>query len=139
MRKAVQEIAQSPRLNSGGTEIGHDIMQLIARLLLVVALAAFAVSPVAHAAGSAAMATEMVGSDAATMDMADCDACADPASGAMGISCDFVCGAGGFAAVLAQQYEGIALRPGEIRWSSVSRDFCSLTSPPAKQPPRTLI
>ncbi|MBM9595030.1 hypothetical protein [Roseitranquillus sediminis] len=113
-------------------------MQLIARLILVAVLAAFAVSSVAHAAGSAAMAADMVASDTAAMDMADCDACADPESGAMGISCDFVCGAGGFAAVLAQQCDAVALRPGAAPMSSVTRDFCGLSSPPAKEPPRIL-
>jgi len=113
-------------------------MQLIARLILVAVLAAFAVSSVAHAAGSAAMAADMVASETTTMDMADCDACADPESGAMDISCDFVCGAGGFAAVLAQQCEAIASRPGEAAMPSATRDFRGLSSPPAKQPPRTL-
>lgn len=113
-------------------------MHLIARLLLVVVLAAFAVSSVAHAAGSAAMAADMVTSDAAVMDMADCEACADPGTGADGIVCDFVCGAGGFAAVLSQDCDAVALKPGEAAISSVTRDFCGLTSPPAKEPPRTL-
>ena len=113
-------------------------MQLIARLILVAVLAAFAVSPVAHAAASAGMAADMVASDAATMDMADCDACDVPGSGAMGIACDFVCGAGSFAAVLAPQTEGFAQAPGKSLGAAEAQDFCGLSSPPAKQPPRTL-
>ena len=113
-------------------------MQLIARLILVAVLAAFAVSPVAHAAGSAVMAADMVSSDAGTMNMADCDACADPGSGAKGIACDFVCAAGGFAAVLAPQTERIVRTPGKSYEPAEARDFCGLSSPPAKQPPRTL-
>lgn len=114
-------------------------MQLIARLMLFAVLAVFAVSSVAHAAGSAAMTADMVVSDVATMDMTECDACDDPESGTMGISCDFVCSAGGLAAVLAQQCEAITVTPGEAAMSSVPGDFRGLTSPPAKHPPRILI
>ena len=114
-------------------------MQLIARLILVAVLAVFAVSSIAHAAGSAAMTADMVVSDIATKDMADCEACTDPESGTMGLSCDFVCSAAGLAAVLAQQCDAIVLAPGKAAMSLVACDFYGLTSSPAKQPPRFLI
>ncbi|MEM9969871.1 MAG: hypothetical protein AAF762_02050 [Pseudomonadota bacterium] len=110
-------------------------MQLIARLVVI---AVFAVSSLANAAGSGAMAVKMVASDAAAMDMADCDACAESETGVMGISCDFVCGAGGFTAVLTPQSDAIAPGSPEAPVSSAARDFRGLASPPAKQPPRTL-
>ena len=114
-------------------------MQLVARLILVAVLAAFAVSSVAQAAGSAGMAAEMVASGTATMDMADCDACDDPESGGMGLACDFVCGAGSFAAVLAQQTDRFAQATGGPLDLPVANDLRGLSGSPAKQPPRTLI
>lgn len=113
-------------------------MHLSARLILVAVLAAFAVSSVAHAAASAKMAAGMVASGAVTTDMADCDACVDPEPGAKGIACNFVCGAGSFAAVFAPQSERIAYAAGKCLEPAEALDFCGLSSPPAKQPPRTL-
>src|SRR3546814_16223585 len=82
-------------------------MNFVARLIIVAVLAAFAVSSVAHAAGSAEMAAATIACDDAATHMSDCDACGDLDAGEMGVACDFVCGAGGFAAVLAPQAYGI--------------------------------
>lgn len=114
-------------------------MKFFARLLLVAILAAFAASSVAHAAGSAGMAAAMIASDEAAMDMSECDPCDDSNACEMGIACNFVCGAGAFAAVLAPQTQGIIHAPRETLWPAITQDWYGVTGPPAKQPPRTLI
>jgi hypothetical protein len=115
-------------------------MRLIASLILATVLAAFAASSVVHAAGSAGMAAEMIASGATVAEMADCEACGDVESGANGIACDFHCCAGGFAAVPAPAQTEIAFRErGEALGHTLTRDFRGLTSPPAKEPPRTLL
>ncbi|WP_339834313.1 hypothetical protein [uncultured Parvibaculum sp.] len=114
-------------------------MKFVARLILVAVLAVFAVSSVAHAAGSADMAAAMIASGDAAMPMSDCDACDDTGAGEMGLACDLVCGAGSFAAVVAPQAYGIVSSPREALGPAVTQDFCGLSSPPAKHPPRTLI
>lgn len=114
-------------------------MKFLARLILVAVLAAFAVSSVAHAAGSAEMAAAMITSDDAAMHMSDCDACGDVDAGDMGVACGFVCGAGGFAAVLAPQAYDIVSTSREALGPAVTQDFCGVSSPPAKHPPRSLI
>ena len=102
-------------------------MKFVARLILVAVLAVFAVSSVAHAAGSADMAAAMIASGDAAMPMSDCDACDDTGA------------AGSFAAVVAPQAYGIVSSPREALGPAVTQDFCGLSSPPAKHPPRTLI
>ena len=114
-------------------------MQLIARLILVAVLAAFAVGSVAQAAGSAGMAAEMVASGTAAMDMADCNPCDDPEAGGMGLTCGFVCGAGSFSAVLAPQTDKFAPETGALFHPAIANDYRGLSGPPAQQPPRTLI
>lgn len=115
-------------------------MKLFARLLLVTVLAVFTAGSVAFAAGSAQMAATMiVASDEAAMDMPECDPCGASDAGEMGIACDLVCGAGGFAAVLAPQTQSIVQAPHEALWPAVAQGSYGLTGPPAKQPPRTLI
>ena len=114
-------------------------MKFVVRLILVAVLAAFAVSSVAHAAGSAEMAAAMIASDDAAVHMSDCDACGDLDADDMGVACGFVCGAGGFAAVLAPQAYGIVSAPRGALGLAITRDFCGVSSPPAKHPPRTLI
>ena len=114
-------------------------MKFLARLILVAVLAAFAASSVAHAAGSAEMAAAMIASDDAAMHMSDCDPCGDTDAGEMGLACGFVCGAGGFAAVLAPQAHGVVSASREALGPAVTQDFCGIASPPAKHPPRTLI
>lgn len=114
-------------------------MKFFARLLLVAVLAAFAASSVAYAAGSAEMAAAMIASDDAAMDMSECDPCVDSGAGEMGVACSFVCGAGGFAAMLAPQTQGIVQAPRETLGPAVTHNFRGRTGPPAKQPPRTLI
>jgi hypothetical protein len=117
-----------------------NIMRLIASLILATVLAAFVASSVVHAAGSAGMAAEMVASGATVAEMADCEACGDGESGANGIACDFVCGAGGFAAVPAPVQTGSVFQEtSEALGHTLPRDFRGLTSPPAKEPPRILI
>lgn len=111
-------------------------MKFFAHLILVAVLAAFAASSVAYAASSVKMAATMIASGDAAMDMSDCDA--DSEAGEMGIACDFVCAAGGFAAVHTSQVQAIVpLR--ESLEPTVTQDFYSLARPPGKQPPRTLI
>lgn len=114
-------------------------MKFFARLLLVAVLAAFAASSVAFASGSAEMAATMIVSDDAAMDMPECEACGASDASEMGIACDLVCGAGGFAAVLASQSQGIVQAPHQTLEPAVMQDFRGRTGPPAKQPPRTLI
>lgn len=114
-------------------------MKFLARLILVTVLAAFSASSVAYAAGSAEMTAAMIASDGAAMHMSDCEACGDPETGEMGVACDFVCGAAGFAAVLAPQARGIVSAGREALRPAVTQDFCGVPSPPAKHPPRTLI
>ena len=114
-------------------------MKFVARLILVTVLAAFAASSIAHAAGSAEMAAAMIASDDAATHMSDCDVCGDTDSGEMGLTCELVCGAGGFAAVLAPQAFDNVSAPREALGPAVTQDFSGLSSPPAKQPPRTLI
>ncbi|MET4702077.1 hypothetical protein ABIE65_005128 [Constrictibacter sp. MBR-5] len=114
-------------------------MNFVARLIIVAVLAAFAVSSVAHAAGSAEMAAATIACDDAATHMSDCDACGDLDAGEMGVACDFVCGAGGFAAVLAPQAYGIVSAPREALRAPVTQEFSGVSSSPAKPPPRTLI
>lgn len=114
-------------------------MKLVARLILVAVLAVFAVGSVAHAAGLADRAAAMIASGEAAMAMPGCDACDETGAGEMGLACDLVCGAGSFAAVVAPQASGFVASPREALGPAVTQDFCGLSSPPAKQPPRTLI
>ena len=114
-------------------------MRSVARLILVAFLAVFAASSVAQAAGSADMAAAMIASGDAARPMSDCDACDDTGAGETGLVCDLVCGAGSFAAVVAPQAYVIVSSPREALGPAVAQDFCGLSSPPAKQPPRTLI
>ena len=114
-------------------------MQFIARLIFVALLAAFAASSVAHAAGSAKMAADMVAIDVASMDMADCEACDGPEVGGMGLACDFLCGSGSLAAVLGPHGDRFVQPTGGLLDPAVTDDHRGLTCPPTEQPPRTLI
>lgn len=114
-------------------------MKFVARLILVAVLAAFAASSVAQAVGSAEMAAAMFASDDAAMHMPDCDACDDTDAGEMDLACGFVCGAGGFAVVLAPQPHVIVSASREALEPAVTQDFRGIASPPAKHPPRILI
>ena len=112
-------------------------MQFIARLLFVALLAAFAVSSVAHAAGSAKMAADMVAIDVASMDMADCEACDGPELGGMGLACDFLCSSGSFAAVLGPQGDRFVQPTGDPLNTLVTGGHRGLICPPTEHPPRT--
>lgn len=112
-------------------------MQFIARLIFVALLAAFAASSVAHAAGSAKMAADMVAIDVASMDMADCEACDGPEVGGMGPTCDFLCSSGSFAAVLGPQGDRFVQPPHGLLNPVVSGGHRGLTCPPTEHPPRT--
>ena len=114
-------------------------MKFFARLLLVAVLAAFAASSVAVASGSAEMAATMIASDEAAMDMSECEPCGATDAGERGIACDLVCGAGGFAAVLAPQTQGVIQASRETVGSVVTQDSHGLTGSPPEQPPRLLI
>ena len=114
-------------------------MKFIARLMLAAFLAAFAASAVAYAADSGEMAASMVLSDEA-MEISDCvTPCGDVDAGGSAAVCDIECGAGGFAAVLAPQTQGVLQTPRMILAPSVAQTSGGLAGPPAKQPPRTLI
>ena len=114
-------------------------MKFIARLMLAAFLAAFAASSVAYAADSGEMAAAMVLSDEA-MEMSDCATpCGDSDAGGSAAVCDIECGAGGFAAVLAPQTQGLFHAPRKILNPTVAQASDGLAGPPAKQPPRTLI
>ncbi len=114
-------------------------MKSITRLILVVFLAVFAASTVAHTTGSAAMAASMITANDPAMAMADCEACGGSDASAGGIACDFVCGIGALAALPAPSCDGITRLPGQAVKFAQAREFRGLTSPPAKRPPRTLI
>ncbi|RKF12471.1 hypothetical protein D6850_17515 [Roseovarius spongiae] len=113
-------------------------MHLFARLMMTAVLAAFAASSVAHAAGSARMASEMI---VAGVDVtgAGCEACDDDAAGTLGIACDFVCNSA-VAAALVETSAGCGpFAVSSAHGMMIEQDFHGLTGPPAKQPPRLLL
>ena len=112
-------------------------MHFVARLIIIAVLAAFAASSVAHAAGSARMASEMI-TAGAEMPGADCEAC-DGSAGPSGIACDFVCNSATAAALLETSAEFGLHAISSAHGMPIARDFRGLTSPPAKQPPRFLL
>ncbi|QIK42488.1 hypothetical protein [Pontivivens nitratireducens] len=112
-------------------------MHFVARLIMIAVLAAFAVSSVAHAAGSARMASEMI-TAGAEMPGADCEAC-DDSAGPSGIACDFVCNSAAAAALVETSAEFGLHAISSAHGMSIARDFRGLTSPPAKQPPKFLL
>ncbi|EAP79053.1 MAG: hypothetical protein GY701_04050 [Sulfitobacter sp.] len=113
-------------------------MHFVARLIMIVVLAAFAVSSVAHAAGSARMASEMI-SAGAEMAGAGCEACDDDTAGTLGVVCDFVCNSAAAAAMVEASAEFGPLAVSSAHRLPIPRDFFGLSSPPAKQPPRFLL
>ena len=114
-------------------------MKFIARLMLSAFLAAFAASSVAYAADSGEMAAAMVLSDD-SMEMSDCATpCGSSDAGGSDALCDIECGAGGFAAVLAPQTQGILRIQREVLAPPVAQTSDGMAAPPAKQPPRPLI
>ena len=114
-------------------------MTLLSRLFLAIVLAAFAASSFAHAANSGAMAAEMIASDTTVTIMSGCEACGDADVDGKGIACNFVCNAGSFTAMLSPQMLSNFQSGSDVLATSVVHDFRGLTSPPAKQPPRTFI
>jgi len=111
-------------------------MKLFARLVMITVLATFVASTVAHAAGSAKMAAEMITAGVEMPGFADCDACDDDAAGLLGIACDFVCNSAAAGALLEVSGDGGLFAVSSAYRIPISRDSCGLTSPPAKQPPR---
>lgn len=113
-------------------------MKLIARLVLVATLAAFAAASAAHAMGSATMGAGMIASAESAMDMPGCDDCGGPEGAANGLACDLVCGAGGLATLTGPQASGLTERPGGPVGPAEARDLRGRTGPPAEHPPRLL-
>ena len=114
-------------------------MKFLARLMLTAFLAAFAASAIAYSADSGEMAAFMVLSDDA-MENSDCATpCGDVDAGGSAAVCDIECGAGGFAAVLAPQTQGLFHAPRKILSPPAAQTSGGLAGPPAKQPPRILI
>ncbi|MDF1671200.1 MAG: hypothetical protein P1U83_16480 [Roseovarius sp.] len=114
-------------------------MKFFARLMMIASLAAFAASSVAHAAGSAKMASEMIAEGVEMTALADCEACDDDATGSLGIACDFVCNSAAAAALVEASAEFDPLAVSSAHGMPIARDFRGLTSPPAKQPPRLFL
>ena len=112
-------------------------MHFVARLIMIAVLAAFAVSSVAHAAGSARMASEMI-TAGAEMPGADCEAC-DGSAGPLGVACDFVCNSATAVALVGASAEFGPIAVSSAHGLPIARDFRGLTSPPAKQPPKILL
>jgi len=112
-------------------------MRFFARLMIIAVLAAFAASSVAHAAGSARMASEMI-TAGVEMPGADCEAC-DDSAGPLDIACDFVCNSAATAALVETSAEFGPLTVSSAHGMPIARDFRGLTSPPAKQPPKILL
>lgn len=112
-------------------------MKLLARLICMLALLAFASGTVAHSAGSAAMTAMMVTADVSATGMDDCDACDDPKAGLAGIVCDVACNATGFAAIPVA-----ALGTGQVGTVGgherlPERALHGIAGPPAIAPPRS--
>jgi hypothetical protein len=113
-------------------------MHFVARLIMITVLAAFAVGSVAHAAGSARMASEMIAAGA-EMAGAGCEACDDDTAGTLGVACDFVCNSATAVALVEASAEFGPLAVSSAHGLPIARDFLGLSSPPAKQPPRFLL
>lgn len=114
-------------------------MKFFARLVCVLALVAFAAGTVAQSAGSAAMASEMITADAGVTDMGACDACDVPEAGIVGISCDFVCAAGGLAAMSISPADSVATVASDRPAGMPARTAHGFAAPPSTQPPRTFL
>ena len=112
-------------------------MTFLTRLIAAAILATFAASSFVYAAGSGVMAAEMIASGATIKVMPDCDECGDADADGIGLACDFVCNAGSLTSALAPQQQDLVRAGFHLPATSVTRDVLSLTSPPAKQPPRT--
>ncbi len=114
-------------------------MSFFARLFCIFALAAFAVSAVAHSAGSATMASAMITADAGMTSMDDCTACGDLEAGLTGATCDFVCNASGIAAIPSISADSglIAVSDVHVRLPELAPR--GIAGSPAKQPPRSYL
>jgi hypothetical protein len=104
--------------------------------MMIASLAAFAASSVAHAVGSARMASEMIAAGVEMTALADCEACDDDVTGSLGIACDFVCNSAAAAALVEASADSGPSAVTSAHGMPSERDYRGLTSPPAKQPPR---
>ena len=112
-------------------------MKLVARILCLLSIVAFATGAVAHSAGSAAMASAMITADAGMTSMDDCDACGDPEAGLKGATCDFVCNAPGIAAIPSISTASGLIVVSDVHVRLPEHTQSGIAAPPAKQPPRS--
>lgn len=121
-------------------------MRLIARLIVIAVIAAFAAGSIVHAAGSAIMTADMITKKVDLIDtkidlieMSGCDNC-DGADGfASGLTCDFVCSGSGFMFAFIPETTNITLRSGENLKFPAPRTLQNLAYSPEKHPPRNII
>lgn len=114
-------------------------MRFLTRFIVIATLAAFAASSVAHAAGSARMATEVIMADVKIESLINCEACDDDAANTPGLVCEFVCSSAA-AAPLENAPMDIGLFPvSSAHGIPAGQNFLGLTSPPAEHPPRLFL
>lgn len=110
-------------------------MNSVARMMMIVVIAAFAAGTVAHAASLTTMTVKMALADAGDAGNAGCAGCGEPQ--ANGMDCDQVCISA--AMVLPAAAGGGSTPAFAVIEPAPTGDFAGRTGPPDPYPPRSFV